>query len=191
MLKYLVFLGVIIQTSGAAYYALETLRGRVRPNRVTWLLWGIAPLIGSAAAFTEGVTFATVPVLMAGINPILIFTASFFNKNAYWKSGLFDYLCGLLSVLALFFWWISGEALVAIYFAIAADFFAAIPTLTKSWKEPKSENSWVYICSTLATATSFFAMESFSSVELAFPIYLVILNVLILFILYRGRFCKR
>lgn len=112
MLQYAVILGAVVNVFGALGYARDTLRGETKPNRVTWLMWSVAPLIGTAAALSEGVTWAVLPVFMAGFGPFLILLASFINPNAYWKLETFDYLCGACSVLALVLWGITQDALL-------------------------------------------------------------------------------
>lgn len=57
-----VILGALLSSAGALGYARQTLLGAVAPNRVTWLLWTIAPLIACAAELTDGVGL---PALLA------------------------------------------------------------------------------------------------------------------------------
>lgn len=87
MLQYIVFLGAIIQMGSMYVYIRETLRGENKPNKVTWLMWAISPLIGSVAAVVDGVGLAVLPVFLSGFGPLLVFVASFMNKKAYWKLG--------------------------------------------------------------------------------------------------------
>jgi len=74
----------------------------------------IAPMIASAAAFSEGVRRAVVPVFMSGFGPFLVFLSSFVNRKSYWKLEKFDYICGIFSLLALIGWRMTNEPLVAI-----------------------------------------------------------------------------
>ena len=99
--EYLIFIGALAQFIGTISYIKETLAGRAKPNRVTWLLWAIAPMIGTFAAISSGVTWAILPVFMAGFNPLLVFIISFWNKKSYWKLNKIDYGCGILSALSL------------------------------------------------------------------------------------------
>src|SRR5690348_16544499 len=39
-----VYVGSAIGALGTAVYLRDTLRGTTKPNRVTWLLWAVAPL---------------------------------------------------------------------------------------------------------------------------------------------------
>src|SRR3989344_785767 len=101
MLQYLVFLGAAANIGGAFFYIRDTLYRKTKPNRATWFMWSLAPLIATGAALSSGVGWAVLPVFMSGFGPLLVFIASFVNKNSYWKLEQFDYWCGLFSVLAL------------------------------------------------------------------------------------------
>ncbi|MCK5107887.1 MAG: hypothetical protein KAQ83_04110 [Nanoarchaeota archaeon] len=186
--QYLVIIGAIAQLWGSLVYVKETLAGRAKPNRVTWLMWAIAPLIASVAAFMSGVTWAVLPVFMAGFGPFLVFISSFFNKKAYWKLGKWDYLCGLFSVLALVLWGITKNPSIAILFAIISDGCAAIPTAIKSWKYPETEHYGAYAASLFSVLLGFFAIKSWNFIELAFPIYLIFICGLLLRFILRKRF---
>ena len=91
MLQYVVFLGAAAEFVGIYFYIKETLRGSTKPNRVSWFMWSIGSLIAAAAAISSGVGWAALPVFISGLGPLLIFVASFANKNSYWKLESFDY----------------------------------------------------------------------------------------------------
>jgi len=191
MLKYIVLLGATVQSIGLFLYIRETIRGNSKPDRMTWLIWSIAPLIGTAAAFSDGVRWAVLPIFMAGFGPLLVFISSFFGSKGYWKLHAIDYYCGASSLLALVLWGITKEPYIAIIFAIIADAIAAIPTVIKSWKYPETETMDPYVTGLFNALTSFFAVQMWSFSEVAFPSYLVLLTSLIIFSLYKGRIRKR
>ena len=184
MLEYLVIVGAIASILGTSKYIVETLQGRTKPNRVSWLLWSIAPLVASAAAFLDGVTWAALPVFMAGFCPLLVLIASFSNKKAFWKLGTFDYLCGFFSVLALVLWALTKQPGAAIVFAIISDAFAAIPTLQKTWAHPGTESHWAYFAGLFNAITGLLVIKSWVFPEYAFLAYLVIMNSLLLFSIF-------
>ena len=187
MSQYLVFVGAIVALLGALFYIRDIFRLKTRPNRVTWLMWSIAPLIAFVAELAKGVGLAAIPVFMVGFCPLLIFLASFVKNNSYWKLDRFDYLCGLLSVAALLFCGITNEPDIAIIFAIASDGFAAMPTIIKSWKYPETESSIAYITGLFVALTSFFALKMWNFTELAFPIYLVIVDMILISVLWKNK----
>lgn len=162
--------------------------GGAKPNKISWLLWSIAPLIATAAAMSDGVRWSVLPVFMSGFAPLLVFIVSLFCPQAYWKLEKFDYLCGLFSFLALILWLITKQPLIAIVFSIASDGFAAVPTIKKSWFFPESETHTPYSTGVFNSLTSFFAISTWSFAALLFPVYLVFVNSAILFSLYHKKF---
>ena len=191
MLQYLVLIGAGVQLIGIAAYIKDMVRGGAKPNRVSWLMWTIAPMIATAAALTKGVTWAVLPVFMSGFGPLIVLVASFFSKDAYWKLETFDYLCGACSLLALILWAITQEPLVAIAFAILSDGFAAVPTILKAWKYPETESAAPYASGVFSAVTAFLAIQEWSVAEYAFPAYLVLVNVTIIFSIVRPRVLKK
>lgn len=186
-LEYLVFVGAAINFFGSIPYFLDTLKGRTQPNRVSWVLWFTATLIGTIAGIWDGVGLAIVPVFISTITSGLILLASFVDKNAYWELKSFDYLCGLFSVLALVGWGITKEPIVAILFAVLSDGFASVPTLKKAWTHPQSETGSVYVVSFLSGLSGFTAVHAWTLSETAFPFYFMSMNSAIILIIYRHR----
>lgn len=183
-----VFIGAFVQLLGGAVYIEDTLWGETKPNRVTWFLWMLAPYIGTAAAVTDGVSWAILPVFMAGFVPMCVLFASFINKNAFWKLGALDYVCGAVSVLALVLWYITKEPVVAVIFAVIADGLAALPTFTKAWSYPETETSAVYAAVLFGALTGFLAIQTWAPSEYIFLVYLVFIDSAILFAIYRKKF---
>jgi hypothetical protein len=191
ILQYLVFVGAAVNLIGAIPYIKDTLKGKTKPNRVTWLMWTISPMIATFAAISNGVTWAVLPVFMAGFLPLLVLISSFINKDSYWKLEIFDYLCGFFSVLALILWAITKDPVIAITFSIISDSSAAMPTIIKAWKHPETETGSIYIISLLCTFTSFFAIKVWNFSSTAFPIYLIIISSIIIFSIYRKKIFKK
>lgn len=187
MLQYIVFLWAIVSLSWIAVYLKDTIKGETKPNRVSRLLWAIAPMIAAWAAFADGAHRAILPIFMSGFGPFLIFLSSFANKNAYWQLEKIDYFCGISSALALILWWTTKEPMLATIFAILADILAAIPTLIKWRKYPETETIWAFVWGLFSASTSFFALKTLNFTELAFPIYLVSINILLISAILFGR----
>lgn len=189
--QYLVLVGAAIQLSGTLSYLKDTLIGKAKPNRVTWLMWTVAPLIATFAALASGAKWSVLPVFMAGFGPLLVFVASFVNKNAYWKLGKLDYWCGFWAVLALILWGITKNPTLAVIFSVFSDAFGALPTLIKAWQHPETETVAVYFTALLSALTSFAAIKTWGLAEIAFPLYLVIINSLITIFILRKNWINK
>lgn len=96
-----VIFGALFNLIGGSSYVIATLEGRARPNRVTWFIWAVAPLIAFIAQLTQGVGLRSLMTFMVGFMPLLVFIASFVNKKSYWKLTNFDLFCGFLSLVGL------------------------------------------------------------------------------------------
>jgi len=190
-MKYMVIVGALVSFTMGLKYASKVIKGSVKPNKVTWLMWSIAPLIATMAAISDGVRLSVLPVFMSGFTPLLIFATAMFSKKAYWKLSKFDISCGILSLFALIIWYITKDPNLAIIFAITSDALAAIPTITKSWNFPETESGVVSMGGLFSVSTSFFAITSWNFSSLAFPIYLITLHITILFSIYHKRKNKR
>jgi uncharacterized membrane protein len=122
-----------INIYGIYFYIRDTIKGQTKPNRVSWALWSLAPIIGSAAAFaSQADPWTTFRTFLAGFLPLLVFLSSFVNKKSYWQLTHFDTICGLFSFTAIIIWITLDAPLVAIIFAIIADVMASLPTFRKA-----------------------------------------------------------
>ena len=122
---------------------------------------------------------------MSGLSPFLILLASFLNERAYWKLSAFDYACGALSGLAIVLWYVTENPNVAIAFAILSDALAAMPTLRKAWRNPESEFSWPFLVGIFSPMTSFLVAPMWTFSQIAFPAYLVLINILLVFSVFK------
>jgi hypothetical protein len=188
----LVILSVVIAFMGAYAYIRDTLRGNTQPNRVTWFMWALAPLIGAAAAWDSGADgLALVRVFLAGLMPLLVFLASFVNAQSYWKLNKFDLACGAMSLAALLVWGAADSPRLAILLAVVGDGFAGIPTLRKAWQFPETETGQMYIASFLSSILVMPSIPEWNIENAAFTLYLAVTSSLLLVAVYRRRFSQR
>ena len=142
----LVIISTLLMLWGGYAYFRDTLVGRTKPNRVSWFLWALAPLVSLGAAFSvDADIWASVRVLVGGVVPGVIFLGSFFNRKSYWKLTWFDWFCGGLSLTALLFWQLASSPLIAVLLATAANTFASIPTFIKAWNFPETETRLIFV----------------------------------------------
>ena len=179
--------GAVIASLGGLYYLYETVVGKTQPNRITWLLWGIFPMIIFIAQRVEGVEGVSWASFAAGLTPLLIVTASFFNKQAYWKTEPRDYYLMGAAVLGMILWAITDNPNLAILFALIADVLAGIPTLIKSYRHPESESWIAYAISTVGFGISVLSIQVFDFANVAFVVYLFGMNATFAVLASRGR----
>lgn len=174
-----IYIGVAIQTIGGIGYLVDTLKGRVKPNKVGWLLWSIAPLIAFFAMIRQGVGAEVWATFIVGFLPLIIFFASFVNKKAYWEITKLDYICGGLSVLGLILWLVTKVGNVAILFSIVADALASYLTIYKSYKDPETESHLVFTLGVINAAIGLLVVKEWNFQNYAFNLYIFLDSMLI------------
>jgi hypothetical protein len=179
-----IFVGFTLNLIGSLSYVIATLKGKTRPNRVTWFMWALAPLIAFVAQLSEDVGIQSLLTFAVGFGPLMVFTASFVNRKSVWRLTAFDMVCGALSLLGLLGWLITRHGNTAILFSILADGLAAVPTLRKSWTEPQSESSIVFGLAAINAIITLLTIDHFTFANSAFATYILAMCV-VLFTLIR------
>ena len=177
--SYFVIIGTLISVAGSVAYLVDTLKGKIRPNKVSFLLWSIAPFIAFAAQIKQGVGLESLMTFSTGFFPLVVFIATFRNKKAEWKIKKFDWLCGFLSVIGLILWIITKVGNIAIIFSILADGLAAFPTIVKAYKYPDTELAWPWIAQCLGVVLTLLTISHPNFTNSGFIIYILIVDSLV------------
>lgn len=183
-----VFLGAAISLIGCVAYARRTSIGTIQPNRMTFFLWSVAPILAFVVQLRLGVGLVSLMTLTMGVGPLIILIASYTGPKSSWRLSRFDYACGALSGLGLVVWLLLQQGVLAILLFVAADGIAALPTVRKAWIAPKSESVGLYAAAFINAAIAIGTIDRFSLEAAAFPVYALALTaVLIVFIRLRPK----
>lgn len=185
-----VFFGIFLMCVGGFSYLRDTIKGKIQPNRVSWFMWCLAPLIAFAAEVKQGVGIQSLATFIVGFVPLLVFISSFINKKAIWKLEKIDFICGILSLIGLSMWWITKIGNIAIFFSILADGLASIPTIIKSYQHPESENDLPYLFTVVNALIALLIIKEWNFQHYAFQLYLFIVYIF-LFMLIRFKMGKK
>lgn len=182
-------LGALVTLVGSCTYALDTLRGRTTPNRISWAMWTLAPMVAFAAQLAEHAGLASLLTFAIGFGPGLVLLASFADPGAYSRLTGFDLACGVGSMVALVAWAVTGTGDVAITLSIASDFLAAIPTILKSHRDPDSESASAFVAGATGSVITLLSIppHSFGVATAAFPAYIAADGTLITCLILLGR----
>lgn len=174
-----VFVGIAINAIGLLSYLVDTLKGKIQPNRVSFALWSLAPIVAFFAQIKQGVGIQSLMTLSVGLFPIIIFIGTFVNKKAYWKLTKFDLSCGALSILGLVLWQVTQVGNIAIFFSMMADGLAYIPTIVKAYKFPETESAWPWLAVSMNGLFTLLTIKTWNFANFGFPLYFLIINLVV------------
>jgi hypothetical protein len=170
-------------------YIITTLQKKTRPNRATWCIWAVVGVILCANYYSSGsINAIWVPASYAVGQTIVAILALKFGEGAWSR---FDRWCIAGAGISLILWWQLKSPTVALIINISIDILGALPTLRKVYFEPETENFLAWSITLTASLCNLFAIEQWSFSNCAFPLYLFILNVMMVALTLRPTFQKR
>jgi hypothetical protein len=177
-------LAALLPLAGFASYIRDTLKGKTQPNRTSWSLWAVAPLIAFGAELAQHASLDVALLgFTLGFGPLLVVAASLTDRKSYWQLTRLDLLCGSISIIALTLWAITGQGNLAIFLSIVADLFAAVPTIAKSYRHPRSESTGTYLATAAGAGITLLAIPHWTFTMFGFPLYvMVVCSVIIILI---------
>lgn len=184
MKEFISLLAPLIIMAATVPYIIDILRGKSRPNVVSWFTWVILLAIATSAAFiahesrtaflTLGDLIGTSTVLILGIK----FGIAKMNKT--------DILCQVGAVAGIILWAVFDSPTIAILSTIIIDFIVVVPTLRHAWESPQEETWQTYAITAGACILTLFSLTTYNIASLAYPVYLPLANgILVFIIVYR------
>lgn len=181
---------VIITLFSAALYIKEMLQGTTRPNIVSWGLWCLIQAIFAAAQFSAGASLSIVLPLIEVLTVGVIVGLGLFGYG-YKKYTPLDFACLALALGAIALWQTTGDPILALWMSVAADFIAAVPTLFKAYRDPKSETPFPYFLVALSAIAAAFASDLFDVPNLLWPAYIFAINGATVGLILLGKRAKK
>lgn len=167
-------------------YIRSIVSSTTRPSAVSWFGWALLFAIATVAQASKGIDWSlAIPLISTISTTIIAFTALHLGR-AVWTRA--DGICIVLGIIAVILWAITKEPLTAIILIIIADFFVTVPTIVKTYQDPTSEPSTLWVLYVIGVTLELIATQEFTVYNLLFPIYTVIGSAVIMVLALRGRF---
>lgn len=163
-------------------YIISIFRGGSKPNRATWWIWAFMGLILALSYKFSGATDTVWVPYVEFVGPLSIAILSI----KYGEGGLkdkTDLFCLFGAIFSIILWIIFDSPVIALITNLAIDSFAIVPTIKKSYLRPEGEDFWAWFGTGLADSLNMFAVGKFSFAILVYPIYMLLSDLIIIFIL--------
>lgn len=157
------------------------LKGEYKPHRITRLVLLIVTVLFVATLFAQNDRTALYLALAQVIGSIGIFILSI--KYGVGGTSKMDAVIFLGAMASLVIWKTTNDPALGLYASILTDLIGFSPTLVKAWKDHTSEDWKFYGCDVLASFFNLLALKSLLLNEVAFPVYIFLINLTITVIL--------
>ncbi len=182
----LAIIGAITAILSGLPYMIDVVKGKSKPNIVSWFTWTLLTAVATAAAFAEHAPKAALLTLGSTISTGMVVLLGLKYGTA--KLSRFDAFCQGGAIIGLILWLMFNSPAVAIIITMIIDFIAAMPTIRHGWLKPGEETWQTFALSGVAAAFVFASLVTYTFANLAFPIYLFFANSLIVaVIIYRRK----
>lgn len=166
-------------------YSKAILKGEAKPHRTTRLVLLIITSLTTASLFAQ---HDRVAIWLAGVSTlqsILIFILSIKHGMGGWAKT--DIICLIVALIGIILWKVTQNPVVALYFAIGADFTGMVPALIKTYRFPHTEVWTFYLLDVFAAIFSLMAVRNWTVQEYAYPVYIGLINMVMVTLILRPK----
>jgi hypothetical protein len=179
-------LGAALAAVSTVPYLIDIVRGKTKPNIVTWVTWTMLTVIAGSAALAAGEPKAA--LLLYGNSVCTGLVVVLGIKYGTAKFSRFDIFCQIGALLGLVFWLVFNSPTVGILVPLAIDFMGLLPTLRHSWLKPGEETWQSFLIGVVAPAFTIASLSRYNVASLVFPLYLLLANAAIVAtVIYRRK----
>jgi len=181
MLEIFGYVSGLLFVFSAIPYIRSILKGKTKPQRITWLIWTVLVFIAFFSQLAKGATWSLLLTAGDAITIVVVFIFSI--KYGVGGFGKIDIISLAGAGLSLILWYFTNEPAVALFLIILIDIIGSNLTILKAWKNPETEN-WVgWAMCGVGGLFGILSVGSFNFILLAYPLYICLMNSLIALII--------
>lgn len=171
---------------GILPYWRDVVIGRTFPHPFTTSVWAIIVGFNTYVLFIKWEYYSFVPSLIMTLSLIIFWVGywSYYIKKI--SINWFDYLCLILALFLLWYWWYAQNILHTVILTLIIDWIAFLPVFKKGWIAPWTETVFAYFMAGINQIFTFFALSSPDLETSIFWMYMLISNMIFcIMVLYR------
>lgn len=186
MLNIFILISTVLALISPIVYSVAILRGEAKPHRTTRFVLLLITSLTTLSLFAQGNRVAIYLAGVSTLQSIIVFILSIKYGMGGWSKS--DIICLIFALIGIILWRITKNPVVALYFAIGADFIGMIPAIIKTYHFPETEIWLFFALDVLAAIFSLLALEKWTLEEFSYPIYIMLINlIMVLLILVRPK----
>jgi hypothetical protein len=145
---------------GNVPYLIDIIKKRVQPHPYTWFVWSIVSCIIFFGQVAKGAGIGALPTAASEIFTLIIFFFSlrYGFKNIKWV----DSISLMIALLGIIPWIMTDDPTISVIVAVGIDLVAFVPTIRKTWLEPKTETPILYSMNVLRHILMLFSLQAYN-----------------------------
>ncbi len=175
-------LSAIVFLIGDIPYLRDTIKGKIKPHRVTW---GVACLLNSISFGNQYASGATDSLWIFGAASVitgLVFLASL--RNGVGGHTKLDILAIAAAVVGVGLWALFDSPVLSVLCVLAVVEASLIPTFIKAKNHPESETRIAWLCGLISSILAAISVGQLDWVLLVLPINGMLMQAYMTYLLY-------
>ena len=157
-------------------YLHDIIKKRVQPHPYTWLVWSIVSCIIFFGQLARGAGVGAIPTAASEIFTIIIFFFSL--QYGFKKIQHTDTIFLAIALLGIIPWVLTKDPTISVIIAVSIDLIAFMPTIRKTWREPKTETPILYSMNVLRHILMLFSLQAYNLATTLHSIAMITTNSL-------------
>lgn len=167
-------IAALLAVVGNVPYLIDIFKGRVKPHPYTWLVWSIVSCIIFFGQLARGAGVGAIPTAASEIFTIIIFIFSL--KYGFRDIKKIDTIFLIVALIGVGLWIATNDPTIAVIIAVSVDFVAFLPTLRKTWIEPKTETPILYSMNVLRHILMIFSLQAYNIATMLHSVVMITTN---------------
>lgn len=176
MKEEIAIVAALLAVVGNVPYIYKIIRGEVQPHAYTWFVWSIVSLVIFFGQLVKGAGVGVIPTAASEVFTIIIFILSLrYGFKGITKT---DTIFLVVALVGLIPWALTKDPTLSVITVVGIDLVAFIPTLRKTWAQPKTEAPILYIMNVIRHSLSLFSLEAYNIATTLHSISMITTNTL-------------
>ena len=163
-------------------YIIDIIKGKTKPSRSSWWIWSLVGLIILISYHSVGAQNTIWIPLVFFICPLFIAILTIKHGEGH-SLNLLDKICLIGALAGVILWFFLHSAYLALIINIAVDCLGYITTIRKTLKNPSSESKITWILFLFGSILNVFAIEKFGFSIAFYPVYMLVMDIIVVGIL--------
>lgn len=155
-------------------YLRQCWRGTARPHPLSWGIWAVLGIIGTAATVAAGAGPAALVVAASAAPQVATFVVAL--RRSTLRVTVRELWPLVPAIAGCVVWMVAREPLAAALGVVVADACGLWPTLVKTWRDPDSEPALLWLGGAVCFAVGSIAVEEADLAALIYPVFLALGN---------------